>query len=221
MSEMEDQIESFKSMKEHLQSTVASQRTRSIQMQHETQVKSDAVESLQAEVDKLKVTMKDKVDFIVSLERKMKASAEENDDLQRQLKECQIVKSRIQSQLDRCQDEIRVTVDCQKELLDAEKLKVAHLMQQCREAKGIESELRSSIKCIQQESNQARESSVANEKMTRSLQKKLRKVKEDWALKESHLSSQHKLEMREVTVHAKQEAISLKNALENERKHTK
>eukprot|EP00956_Cyclotella_meneghiniana_P010792 scaffold15101_cov28-Cyclotella_meneghiniana.AAC.2 len=213
MSEMEDQIESLESIKEHLQSTVDSQRTRSNHIQRETQTKSAHVASLQAEVEKLKSIMKNKVDFIVGLERKMKASAEE-------LKECHIVNSRLQSQLDRCKDEICVTKDSQKELLDAEKLKVDELRQQCQEAKRVESELRLSIKRIEQESNQVRESSLANEKMTRSLQNKLRKVMEDKAKRESQLLSKHKLEMKEVTVNVKQEAISLKNALEKERKYT-
>ena len=43
---------------------------------------------------------------------------------------------------------------------------------------------------------------------------------EDKAKRESQLLSKHKLEMKEVTVNVKQEAISLKNALEKERKYT-
>jgi chromosome segregation ATPase len=169
--------------------------------------------------------------LIEVFERKNNAATAEHNEVHKALKECRKAKMRLeekndllQKQLDHLSDEICSTKSSMvcKDLLVQEKSRVVELQntlnEQRRESKERESDLRASIKRMQRDNNDLRENSFSQETLIESLEKKLRTAKSDWKRKESDLRSRHDLEMKEATQASEKETLSLRNAMEFERK---
>ena len=229
---MEAEVERLQFANEHLESTLAGHQKRSSMLQRDIDMHLSTIADLRSEVDKLKSNINDRDSTIESLHHKIKVALEESEDANKCAKESRKAKirlegrcDRLQSQLDHARDEIHASKEStvKKELLESEMNKTTELKLALdnlrREYQERESELLSSIKQIHSENTMIRESSFSQEKHARAWEKKLKRAQSEWKQKESQLINSHSLEMKEAKQVLSQEAASLKNDLESERKY--
>lgn len=167
---------------------------------------------------------------IDELERKVKVAADEFEAIQRRLKECSKANSRLemrceslQSKLDLTNDEMRTTKECtvQRNLLDEEKSKNAGLQNELDklrlESKAKEADLRESTKNTRREYALIHGNYLSQEKLLKSLERKLKKAQSDWESKETQITSTHNLAMEQMKRRLERESRSLQKALDSER----
>ena len=232
LSEMEAEVERLEFSNEHLESTIADHQKRKTMLQRDIEMYSSTIADLRLELDKLKSNVDQKDRSNESLQHKIKVLLDESQDANKYAKDMRKSKlrlegrcDRLQSQLDRAHDEIRAFNESfvKKELLESEKSRNVELqlaLENLRqEHKERESELLESVKQLHSENSMFRESSSSQEQMARTWEKKLKNAQSDWKQKESQLINRHSLEMKEAKAILAQEYVSLKNALDSERKY--
>ena len=231
MNGLEIDVEHLITAKEKLETSIADYQSRQSDMRKEMDLDAYKISNLETEVAKLKSVIEDKNTKLLSLERKVKLMSDEHSDVQNKLADCTNIKSqleeknsRLQTQLDEAQNDLRAAKRClvEKEQLDAEisrSIDLKKSLNKLREkSQQRELELQANAKILHRERAFFQEMAGNQEKIVKSLSRKLQVAQNEWQTRENHILNHHKLEMQKIKNEKEQEIISLKNNFETESK---
>lgn len=193
-------------------------------MQNEANVNASKISSLLCEVDERDRT-------INNSERRIKSLMNERDDMQKQLTECNRIRSRAEqrnnqllSRLDQAEDDMRHAKRCSvdKDQLEIERLRARDLQQsldRLRESSHQqELDLQAKNKEMHRDNVLLRGDLTKHEKMAKSVTRKLQIARNEANAREEQIRSSHYAEIQKLRDEKEQEISSLSRKFQAERK---
>lgn len=201
---LESDNQNLVAIRADLESEVSKIESQLISMQQMVQGNASTISNLTATIDEKDCKLE-------SLVRRLKYVSDESDDIQHQLTECKRVRTQLQSQLDRANDELNSN-RCSAEAHQIETLTLQQNLESLRQNSQLrEKEMSANVTTLRRE---YQDRATKQAKLIKSLGVKLKACE----TREADLTRSHRLELQDLSNYREQEVRRLQETLANESK---
>lgn len=222
MHRVEASVEKLIVDKESLEEYIVSYKSRQSDLQKELDHQASKVSYSSNEAKKLETIIDDKSAQVRILESRVKFMTKEHNETQKQKSHLEEKNNRLQAQLDQAHGDLHNAKQCtlDKDRLVAEIARSADLEKKLNElrqkSQQLESKLRANDTCLNDVNSKLRQNSEKQNRIVKTLHRKLQVEKDDWKARENHIISNHKLELQKLKNEMEAKVEHLKTSLETE-----